>query len=265
MTLCCCFVTTNRVTPDHGNDAESVGMSALGLRTMTPISLTSLSPARRTSGIVRAVRRTMAAAAVVTAGLLAVGTGASAQRAELPVNALAPQITTEADRAIEAYEQYVESGDLADYLDYAARRAATARLAARQLGYDEFAMIDAWRVTSLEHQRAVLAAMTQIGVPYRTNASKEDVGFDCSGLTLYSWESAGVEMNRISRDQIRAAVEVDRDDAVAGDLVYWPGHIMMYLGVDDAVVHSIQTGRTVEIDTISASRADRVTFGDPLA
>jgi hypothetical protein len=33
--------------------------------------------------------------------------------------------------------------------------------------------------------------------------------------------------------------------------------------VEDAVVHSVQTGRTVEIDTISARRRDSVEWGDP--
>ena len=117
---------------------------------------------------------------------------------------------------------------------------------------------------ALNHQRAVLAAMTQIGVPYRSLASVEDEGFDCSGLTLYAWQASGVELNRISGDQIRAATRVDRDEASAGDLVHYPGHVMMYLGVGDAVVHSVSTGRTVEIDTISTTRAGRVTFGNPV-
>ena len=39
---------------------------------------------------------------------------------------------------------------------------------------------------------------------------------------------------------------------------------MMYLGVDDAIVHSVNTGRTVEIDTISGRRANSVSFGNPL-
>jgi cell wall-associated NlpC family hydrolase len=203
-----------------------------------------------------------ATAAAVAATVVFAGT-ASAQQPELPVNALAPEITTEADLAVEAFDEFIESDDIADYLVYAQHRAATARLAARQLGYDEFSMIDAWSDASLDHQRAVLAAMTQIGVPYRSNASAEDKGFDCSGLTSYAWSESGVQLNRISRDQIRAATKIDRDEASAGDLVHYPGHVMMYLGVDDAVVHSVNTGRTVEIDTISKSRASRVTFGDP--
>jgi hypothetical protein len=201
-------------------------------------------------------------AAAVIATVAFAGT-ASAQQPELPVNALAPEITIEADLAVEAYDVYIESEGLVDYVVYAKHRIATARLAARQLGYDEFSMIDAWSDASLAHQRAVLATMTQIGVPYRSLSSVEDEGFDCSGLTSYAWQASGVQLNRISGDQIRAATKVDRDEASAGDLVHYPGHVMMYLGIADAVVHSVNTGRTVEIDTISKSRVNRVTFGNP--
>jgi cell wall-associated NlpC family hydrolase len=102
-------------------------------------------------------------------------------------------------------------------------------------------------------------------VPYRTNTSVEDEGFDCSGLTSYAWQESGVELQRVSRAQIRNATELDRGSAMAGDLVYYPGHVMMYLGVGNAIVHSVNTGRTVEIDTISKRSANRVVFGDPSA
>ena len=202
-------------------------------------------------------------AAIATVATVAFAGTASAQQPELTVNALAPEITAEADLAVVAYETYVGSDSLGDYLVYAAHRTATARLAARELGYNEFAMIDSWKNSTLDHQRAVLAAMTQIGVPYRTNTSVEDEGFDCSGLTSYAWQESGVELQRISGAQIRNATEIDRGSAMAGDLVYYPGHVMMYLGVDNAIVHSVNTGRTVEIDTISKRSVNRVVFGDP--
>ena len=208
--------------------------------------------------------RAIGASTAAAIALLSFSATASAQQPELPVNALAPEITTEADLAVEAYDVFMDSDGLVDYLVYAKHRAATARLAARQLGYNEFAMIDAWSDSSLSHQRAVLATMTQIGVPYRSMASVEDEGFDCSGLTSYAWDESGVALNRISGDQIRAATKVDQSSASAGDLVHYPGHVMMYLGVDNAIVHSVNTGRTVEIDTISARRANSVTFGNPL-
>lgn len=210
------------------------------------------------------IRSAIVALALATGSFLAFGGGtAAAQSPELEINALAPEITASADLAVIAYDEYVASGDLGDYLEYAGHRNATARLAARQLGYNEFAMIESWRSTTIHHQRAVLAAMSQIGVPYRTNTSIEDKGFDCSGLTSFAWRSAGHELVRQSGSQISQAERLARDTAKAGDLVHYPGHIMMYLGVEDAIVHSIQTGRTVEIDTISGRRRNSVRWGDP--
>lgn len=184
----------------------------------------------------------------------------SAADSGLPVNELAAEITASAEAAVEALDAYVESGSVADERTLAFFRGTAARYAARELGYDELAMVDAWSTTTLDHQRSVLSALTQVGVPYRTNTSIEGEGFDCSGLTTYAWEGSGYDLYRQSGSQIQQAESVSRDDAKAGDLVHYPGHIMIYLGVDNAVVHAIQTGRTVEVDEF---RRSSVSFGDP--
>jgi cell wall-associated NlpC family hydrolase len=205
---------------------------------------------------------TAAAVAVATAAAALTFTATDAAAAS-NVNVLADEITAAADRAVAELDAYEASGHLVDYLAYSASRTETARLAARELGYSEFAMVDAWQEAPLDHQRAVLAAMTQVGVPYRRNTSIEDTGFDCSGLTTYAWSKAGQDLVRQSTSQIRNAAPLDRSQAKAGDLVQYPGHVMMYLGVDNAVIHSVQTGRTVEVDTISERRTNSVRFGDP--
>ncbi len=218
----------------------------------------------RRHAIRRVLRATSVATAATIAALAVAAPGAQATTGELPVNALAPEITTAAEAAVTAFDDLQQSDELSAFLTYADRRTATAHLVARQLGYVEEEMAEAWQAAGLAHQRAVLSALTQVGVPYRRNAKAVGEGFDCSGLTQYAWEEAGVEIDRVSSDQIRGAEQVGRDGAQAGDLVHYPGHIMMYLGVDNAVIHSITTGRTVEIDTISERRASSVRFGDPL-
>jgi hypothetical protein len=205
------------------------------------------------------------AAAALTGGLVVGGAGtASAQRVELAVNALAAEVTTFSSKALLALDHFERTGTEIDERQYEWYRSLTAYYTAVQLGYDHEAMIEAWDATTPAHQRAVLTALTQVGVPYRSMASEEGVGFDCSGLTSYAWNGAGVELYRRSSDQISDAERLSRDEAKAGDLVYYPGHVMMYLGVEDAIIHSVQTGRTVEIDTISDSRRGSVRFGDPL-
>jgi cell wall-associated NlpC family hydrolase len=210
----------------------------------------------------RAIIASIAAAVATSTGLLALGAGTAGAEA-LPTNALAPQVVMMANEAMASLDEFAVTGDPVDFLDYKEDRTQTARLAAQQLGYGEIDMIRAWSSTPLDHQRAVLAAMTQVGVPYRTHTSQEGVGFDCSGLTTYAWSRAGVELYRQSRTQINEAAPVDRTTAKAGDLVWYPGHVMLYLGVGDAIIHSVQSGRTVEIDTISGRRTDSVRFGDP--
>jgi cell wall-associated NlpC family hydrolase len=121
----------------------------------------------------------------------------------------------------------------------------------------------AWRAADPQNQIALLAALTQLGVPYRSMRSNPGSGFDCSGLTSFAWKVAGKQLTRRSSDQIRAAERRTRDTAQAGDLVWYPGHVMMYLGVDTAIVHSPFSGRDVEVTYVPKRRANSVRYGDP--
>ncbi len=233
---------------------------------MTPTTptLPVISPCPTRTRLVR-VRRiviALAATAAVCAGVVATDSSTAAASA-LETNAMAPVVTTSAREALASYDEWIATDNPASYRSYVWYRTQTAQFAAAELGYPQQQMVEAWASTPIEHQRAVLAAMTQVGVPYRTNTSQEGVGFDCSGLTTFAWSKAGVQLVRQSGQQIRDALPLDRANAKAGDLAQYPGHVMMYLGVGDAVIHSVQRGRTVELDTISTRRTNTVRFGDP--
>ncbi len=206
----------------------------------------------------------LAVAAGALLGCVTVGSSpASAVRGGMETNAMAPIVTSSARQALANYDEWTATADPAAWRSYVWNRTQTAQFAATELGYPQAEMAAAWARTPIGHQRAVLAAMTQIGVPYRTNTSQEGVGFDCSGLTTYAWSRAGVTLERQSSAQINNASGLDRSTAKAGDLVQYPGHVMMYLGVGDAIIHSVQRGRTVELDLISDRRTNSVRFGDP--
>ena len=145
---------------------------------------------------------------------------------------------------------------------YVSARDAIATEVAGRLGIEPSRMIDAWASADFAHQTALMAALSQLGVRYRRNTSNPGVGFDCSGLTAYAWSVAGTEIAHQSRSQIRNASPLTIDTAQAGDLVYYPGHISMYLGVDKAIVHAPFTGRTVEVALIGKRRSLR--FADPV-
>jgi cell wall-associated NlpC family hydrolase len=234
--------------------------------THTTSTPTSAAPFPTRTRLVRARRIVvaLAATAAVCIGVVAADpTTAAAAQGGLETNAMAPVVTTSARAALASYDEWAATASPASYRSYVWYRTQTAQFAATELGYPQQEMVTAWASTPIEHQRAVLAAMTQVGVPYRTNTSQEGVGFDCSGLTTYAWSKAGVQLVRQSSQQIRDASPLDRIDAKAGDLAQYPGHVMMYLGVGDAVIHSVQRGRTVELDTINTRRTNSVRFGDP--
>lgn len=146
---------------------------------------------------------------------------------------------------------------------YVAERDSIAAEIAGRLGLDAGAMQAAWGRADVAHQIAVLSALGQMGVPYRRNTSKPGVGFDCSGLTTFAWAQAGVTLTRQSAAQMRQSAARTVETAQAGDLVYYPGHVMMWLGVDYAVVHSPYSGRTVEVSFVGKRKIKRATFADP--
>lgn len=199
-------------------------------------------------------------AACTLAGSLVLAPGA-AQAGE-PV-AEHPIIVDDAVAALDHHQRWSESGDPWAYLDWVDMRDRVAITAADALGLDADELVAAWIASPLDGQVAVVAAITQLGVPYRRYARAEGEAFDCSGLTSWAWSAAGIELERSSRYQYRAADRVERDEAQVGDLVYYPGHIMLFLGVGDAVVHAPTRGRTVELQVLSERSARRISFADP--
>ena len=175
-----------------------------------------------------------------------------------------PEVVADATRALEAFERWERLGDTIAYLEFVDARDDTAEHVALGSGFSPAELQAAWASGDLHGQRAALAALSQLGVPYKRFAAQEGVSFDCSGLTGFAWEWAGVELPRSSRNQYRSSTRVDREDALVGDLAWYPGHIMLYLGIGDLVVHSPTRGRTVEYGTLSEHRASWTRFADPM-
>lgn len=201
-------------------------------------------------------RSTAGAAVLLTAGLLTATDGADAS-----VRTKSTTIAAEADRAIDALARWEADRNPADYVRFVQSREATAAMTAADLQLDPEALQAEWADAPIDKQQAVLAAMSQLGVPYRSISSEPGVGFDCSGLTIWAFGQAGVEIPRSSRDQFRAAEEIEHSEAEPGDYVYYPGHISIYLGLD-AMVHSPNSGSHVEAVSIPTKRS--LGFADPL-
>lgn len=195
-----------------------------------------------------AVRRWVCGAVlvgVVAGPVLAPGTAAAGHE-----RTSSPTVAAAAERTLVALERWQDDRTPASYVRFAQSRSVVAELLADELGLDAAPLRRAWSGVRVEKQEAVLAAMSQLGVPYDHYASEPGVGFDCSGLTQWAFGEAGVGIPRSSRLQYRAADRVDDDEAEPGDLVYYPGHISLYLGVG-LIVHAPTDGGHVEAGPMS--------------
>ena len=144
---------------------------------------------------------------------------------------------------------------------------AARHLVALQVASSSTATVDqfetAWTAAGDQRTGVVLAALAQVGVPYRRNMSVPGVGFDCSGLTMYAWSTVGLELPHQSERQIGVSSARSIDGALAGDLVQYPGHVMLYLGVGRVIVHAPNSGHRVEVRDLAVRRSVQVASPQP--
>jgi peptidoglycan DL-endopeptidase CwlO len=112
------------------------------------------------------------------------------------------------------------------------------------------AFVQAWSSAGEVRMTAMLSALSQAGVPYRSQASEPGGGFDCSGLTMYAWGEAGVALPHQDRSQMNASAARSWETALPADLVQYPGHVMMYLGAGEVIVHAPNTGTVVRVQEL---------------
>ena len=90
-------------------------------------------------------------------------------------------------------------------------------------------------------------------MPYVWGGESPGQGFDCSGLTQWSWRQAGVSLPRTAAAQYDAIPHVPLSDLQPGDLLFWGfggiSHVGMYVGGGD-IINAPETGEVVRIEAI---------------
>jgi cell wall-associated NlpC family hydrolase len=122
----------------------------------------------------------------------------------------------------------------------------------------------AWATAERRRMMALLAGLAQVGVRYRRLGDNPRQGFDCSGFTSWAWSQVGVTLPHQSARQMRNATSKSISAVLPGDLLYYPGHVMMAIGVGEAYVHAPYTGQRVEVRPVMKSRAGRMKVATPI-
>jgi cell wall-associated NlpC family hydrolase len=95
----------------------------------------------------------------------------------------------------------------------------------------------------------VETALRAMGTPYQWGGTDAN-GFDCSGLIQFAYAQHGIQMPRVSREQLRSgrAVEPEMGILLPGDVLGFSGeaggkasHVGLYLGQGD-FIHSSPRG-----------------------
>ncbi|MFA7264842.1 MAG: NlpC/P60 family protein [Candidatus Nanopelagicales bacterium] len=101
----------------------------------------------------------------------------------------------------------------------------------------------------------VAIAKTYIGVPYRWGG-KARSGVDCSGLVYLVLKQAGLTNTYRTSLTLRSwTTPISRSAARAGDLVYGPGHVGIYLG-GGVMIDAPQPGTTVGIHKVYSTMTE---------
>ena len=99
----------------------------------------------------------------------------------------------------------------------------------------------------------VNTAFEYLGVQYRWGGRSHS-GIDCSGLVfnayrfngIHIWRDANFEMNKNLR-------KISIDDAKKGDLLFFKGHVAMYLG-DNRIIHATASPGKVIVQTLDREK-----------
>lgn len=109
---------------------------------------------------------------------------------------------------------------------------------------------------SAKGQQIANFACQYVGYPYKAGGTSLTEGADCSGFVWAVYKSYGYSLPRSSYAQAGAGTAVSYSDAQPGDIIYYGGHVGIYIG-NGRIVHA-STERT-GIKTESATYRSIIT------
>lgn len=103
--------------------------------------------------------------------------------------------------------------------------------------------------------KVVETALTYLGTQYRWGG-KSPLGIDCSGLCSISYLINGIIIYRDSQIKEDFGMKrINKEEMKKGDLIYYPGHVTMYIG-KDKYIHSTGKSSGVVINSLNPEDKD---------
>lgn len=112
-------------------------------------------------------------------------------------------------------------------------------------------------VASSKADEIVAYSKQFIGTPYVPGGTSLTSGVDCSGFTYALFKHFGIQLNRVSRDQIKNGTPVSKESLMPGDLVFFHSetsnaisHVGMYIGNGQYIHSTDGKGKGVTISSL---------------
>lgn len=104
-------------------------------------------------------------------------------------------------------------------------------------------------------ENVVKTALSYLGTQYRWGG-KSPLGIDCSGLCSISYLINGIIIYRDAQLKEEYNMRrITREEMKPGDLLYYPGHVAMYIG-NDKYIHSTGKSSGVVINSLNPKDLD---------
>lgn len=112
---------------------------------------------------------------------------------------------------------------------------------------------------AVQGKQVVDYLMQYLGRPYKWGGASPETNFDCSGLLQWGFKQFGINIPRVTYDQIGVGAAVSMKELQIGDAVFFdtdsshsgPDHVGIYIG-NGRMLQAPKTGDVVKISDISS-------------
>ncbi|HEY3278385.1 MAG TPA: C40 family peptidase [Syntrophorhabdaceae bacterium] len=123
------------------------------------------------------------------------------------------------------------------------------------------------QLMSGDRKELIGVAKTYLGTPYKLGGNFS-TGIDCSGFVKQVFSAFSVSLPRTARQQYHEGTRVDKDDLLAGDLVFFrseksadPAHVGIFIDQDRFIHATTRNGGGVRIDSLADNYYRRTFMG----